>query len=792
MRNRECRIFQFLLLAVLLGGGLFLFSSCSSQSKEKHLARGEEYLQKRKFQEAVMEFRSAADIDKSSAEAHWGLARSFEKLGQFYETIEELRSVAELAPENLEAKTKLGSYYLAAQPPNTDEASKILEDIFARDPNFIEAHILKADLLSAQGKSEREILDVLDRAVSLNPNRAETYLSLSRYFMKIKRQAEAEKSIQKAISVNPNNAAGYLEYGRFLAYENRDAEAETQFNKAAAVEPKNLEARETAAEFYLARKQFDKAETAYKQLAEVQENSPESRLELANFYSQVGRENDALSVLNEIVAGFPEYARARYRLGEIYLERKEYEKVSEQADELLNLNNNDADALMLRARVNLQKNDADEAVKDLEEVLKKQPSQKDALFYMTQARLSLGQIDQARAFIGDLDKYHPGFLKTGLLKIQASFSENEPENALRQSNELLETVKHAFPNAETDAQDLEELRVRALTARGLAFLELGKLSESRADLQEVARLSPSSSAAAINLAKVAAAERNLAEASNLYEKVLAADGKNFDALSGLVTILTGQNQFDRAAAKIDNAINAGNGQPDILAALHYLKANVFMARKNTASAEAELKTALELDENYLPAYSAFASLLATRNQVDRAVEQYNNVIAKKPSASVYTLLGMLEDGRGNTMQAENHYRKALEITPNTPIASNNLAWLITSGGGNLDEALKLAQTAVDRNSNTAGFYDTLGWIYYKKGLYSPAVEQLKRAIALDETESNRNGQRPAAAYRLRLATALASAGDKSSARREVEISLSNGQNLSEQEARDAKNLLAGL
>ncbi len=739
-----------------------------------------------------MEFRAAADIDKNSADAHWGLARGYENLGQFYYVIEELRSVSELSPDNLEAKAKLGSYYLAMQPPQTDEAAKILEDIFVRNPNFIEGHILKADLLAVQEKSEQEILDVLNYAISLNPNRTESYLSLSRYFMKIKKQGEAEKAIQKAISVNPNSATGYLEYAKFLDYQDRNSEAEAQLNKAVGVEPQNIEVREAIAKFYFAQKQLDKAETAYKQIVEVQENSPESRLGLANFYSQVGRENDALSVLSKIVEEFPEYARARYRLGEIYLDRKENDKVIEQVDELLDLNNNDADALMLRARAKLQENKLDEAVKDLEDVLKKQPSQKNALFYMAQTRLALGQTDYARGFIGDLDKYHPGFLKTGLLKIQTSFAENEPENALRQSNELLETVKRAYPNEETDAQGLEELRVRALTARGLAFLALGKLSEARADLQEIVRLSPSSTAAAVNLAKVAVAERNLSEASNLYEKVLAADDKNFDALSGLVNILIGQNQFDRANAKIDNAINTGNSQNDVLAALHYLKSNVFTAQKNAAATEAELKTAIELDENYLPAYSAYASLLAERNQIDQAVEQYNNVIEKKPSASIYTLLGMLEDGRNNTTQAENHYRKALEITPNTPIASNNLAWLTVSGGGNLDEALKLAQTAVDRSPNTAGFYDTLGWTYYKKGLYSSAVEQLKRAITLDEADANRNGQKPEAAYRLRLATALVSAGDKSSARKEVGISLQNGRNLSEQETRQAKELLASL
>ncbi len=792
MIYRECRIIRISLLAVLLINGLFCISSCSSQSKEKHLARGEEYLQKRKFSEAMMEFRAAADIDKKSPEAHWGLARGYESFGQFYETVDELRSVAELSPDNLEAKTKLGSYFLAFQPPQTDETAKILEDVLTRNPNFIEAHILKADLLAIQGKSEQEVLEVLNQAVSLDPDRIGSYLSLSRYFMKIKKSGEAETVIKKAISVNPNIAAAYVEYGKFLGFVNRDGEAETQFQKAVEVEPTGFDPLEALAAFYFDRKQFDKAEATYKKIVAVQENSAESRMELANFYSRVTRENNALSVLNEIITEFPEYSRARYRIGEIYLDRRENEKAGEQVSALLELNNNDTEALMLRARIKLQENKADEAVKDLEEVLKKQPSQKDALFYMSQARLSLGQVDQARGFIGDLDKYHPGFLKTYLLKIQSGFAENLPENALRLSNELLEEVKRSVASAELREKDLEELRVRAITARGLAFLELGKLTEARTDLQEIVRISPSSAAAAVNLAKVAVAARNYGEAEKLYEKALAADENNFDALNGLVNVLVGQNQFERAAAKVDGAIAAAGAEPETSAALHFLKSGIFSSQKNLEAAENELKTSIELDENYLPAYSAYASLLAARNQIDPAVEQYKNIISKKPSAAVYTLLGMLEDGQGNLTQAVNYYRKALEVTPNTPIASNNLAWLIVSENGNMDEALKLAQTAVDRKVNTAGFYDTLGWVYYKKGLYSPAAEQLKRAVALDNAEAARNGHKPAAVYRLRLATVLASAGDKSSARTEVENSLRNGHNLTESETLEARNLLAGL
>ena len=67
------------------------------------------------------------------------------------------------------------------------------------------------------------------------------------------------------------------------------------------------------------------------------------------------------------------------------------------------------------------------------------------------------------------------------------------------------------------------------------------------------------------------------------------------------------------------------------------------------------------------------------------------------------------------------------------IAANNLAWIYAVyQKGNIDEAVRLAQGVVQQAPNVAGFVDTLGWIYYKKGLYGAAVEQLQKAVSLDE------------------------------------------------------------
>lgn len=789
---KECQKYQLNFLLTILVGFAIIFTSCTGDPK-KHIVRGEELLTKRKFQEAVMEFRAAADIDKNSADAHWGLARAREGQGDVFETINELRQTIDLKSDHLDAKTKLGNYLLLVDPPQIQDTEKLLGEIFEVNPKFIEGHILKASLFSAQKKSDKEILDVLNHAISLDTNRVESYLSLARFYMKTDKAADAENTIKKAISVNEKSALGYMEYARFYSFSSRPAEAEAQFKKAVEVEPTNIETRESLANFYLGERQLEKAEQAFKELAEAQGNSPEGKMQLAEFYATVGREDDAINTFNEILKGAPEYVRARYRLGEIYLDRKENAKVIEQVDKLLVINDTDAEALMLRARVKMQENKADEAVKDLEDILKKQPSLKTALYYMAQARLALGQVDQARAFIGDLEKYHPKYIYSKLLKVQASFTANENQQALAEVNELLDAVKRAYPTPEINGQQLERLRVQAISARGQAYLALGKINEARVDLQEVLKLSPNSSNAHVNLARVEQVTKNFPAALSLYEKAFSIDKKNFDALSGIVSVFKQQKQFAQAQERIDKALAENIEQKDVAASLHYLKADVFTSENNLASAETELQKAIELDNEYLPAYSAYASILISQNQTDRAIEQYKKVIEKKPAAAIYSLIGMLEDARQNIDEAEKNYREALKITPDNPIAANNLAWIITAyDKGNLDEALQLAQTCVDKNPTVAGFHDTLGFTYYKKGLHAPAVEQFKKAVALDEAEAAKSGVSANPAYRVRLAMALVSMGDKSNAKKEAETALKSEQALSQQEILEAKKLLGSL
>ena len=78
----------------------------------------------------------------------------------------------------------------------------------------------------------------------------------------------------------------------------------------------------------------------------------------------------------------------------------------------------------------------------------------------------------------------------------------------------------------------------------------------------------------------------------------------------------------------------------------------------------------------------------------------------------------------------------LAIDPRSAIAANNLAWIYLDSGENLDIALQLAQTAKAALPNLPQVNDTLGWIFYKKGLFSLAEGPLKLAVERDNNPAD--------------------------------------------------------
>ena len=132
-------------------------------------------------------------------------------------------------------------------------------------------------------------------------------------------------------------------------------------------------------------------------------------------------------------------------------------------------------------------------------------------------------------------------------------------------------------------------------------------------------------------------------------------------------------------------------------------------------------------------------------------------------------------------KAKEQYQKALKINSKFAPAANNLAYLYAEKGENIDEALNLAQSAKEQFPDDPHIADTLGWVYYKKNVFTLAITYLKEASEKTPDDSM---------IRYHLGMAYYKNGDKELAKKELRKALELDPKFSG--AEDAKNILARL
>ena len=527
-------------------------------------------------------------------------------------------------------------------------------------------------------------------------------------------------------------------------------------------------------------------------MAELDKGKPQSESVLADFYALANRPDEAINIYKGILSQSPDYIQAQYRIAEILISKGDLQNASAQLETILKKDPHDRQALLLRARLHGQgnQNDLRAAVEDLKEVLRQEPNSRTGLYIMSQVNFNMGAMDQARSYAADLEKNYPDYLPAKLLQIQISIATGDAPTAVRLASAFLERLDKTAPDRENSPALINEMRSRTYVSRGIAQGLLKSYDASRQDFIAAKALTPNDPDVYNNLAGLALTENKPDEAVGFYETSLSLDSTNYNALNGLTNLYAQQRQFDKAHARIDRVIQS---YPNV-ASLHFLKAQIYGVEGNGQGAEAELRKTLELDANYLNAYYALAALFINSHQEDRAIAEYQRLIVRQPnSPGAYTLIGMLEDSRKNYDASVENYKKALELDQTSIIAANNLAWIYAEyGRGNLDEAVRLAQAVVQKSPNVAGFVDTLGWVYLKKGLFDAATEQLQKAVALDAETAEKAGASPSPNYAYHLGVALKAKGDRDGARRQLEAAVRLGEKAPFPELEDARKALATL
>ncbi|MGB3096114.1 MAG: tetratricopeptide repeat protein, partial [Candidatus Deferrimicrobiaceae bacterium] len=187
--------------------------------------------------------------------------------------------------------------------------------------------------------------------------------------------------------------------------------------------------------------------------------------------------------------------------------------------------------------------------------------------------------------------------------------------------------------------------------------------------------------------------------------------------------------------------------------------------RNPAEAEKAFLKSIELAPELTRPYYELGVIYVAQKKLPEAEEKFRKVVEKDDrNVGGHTMLGVVLNSQGKIEEANKQYRRVLELSPKNPLAANNLAANLTDHGGNLDEALKFAQIAREGAPEDPNVGDTLGWIYYKKGLFdsaypliSEAAQQLEKNPAVRYHHGmvlEKKGKKKEAAVELTAALAL--------------------------------------
>src|SRR6185369_8252128 len=143
------------------------------------------------------------------------------------------------------------------------------------------------------------------------------------------------------------------------------------------------------------------------------------------------------------------------------------------------------------------------------------------------------------------------------------------------------------------------------------------------------------------------------------------------------------------------------------------------------------RRALELDPNSAAAHAGLGVALSLQGQPEAASTSYRRALELEPGRShTHTNLGITLVRLGRPEEAIECFRREIEQHPTLPGAFFHLAWLRATAADarlrSVEEAVRLANRAVELVPNDYAAWRALGVALYRKGDLDASADALER------------------------------------------------------------------
>src|SRR5262249_52673559 len=433
---------------------LVALAACGGKEEraKAHLERSRVLFAAAEYDKAGIELRNVLQIDPRSADAYHLSAQIWEAKSEVQKAFASYARAVERAPGDLEAKARMGRYYLFGGA--RDKAEEIAAEILAADSSDPHGRALKAALLAekdpeAAAREARAVLEshpgdrdvsallasllvrgerraaaatVLAESVEKNPHYASLRLALVSILEQGKEYAQAESQLRTLITQQPKRYEYRTALAALLARTGAADKSEAVLREAVKADPQDPRRVLALVDQIATAKGFDPAERELRGFIEARPKAHELRFGLANLYLNARRPEDAMQTYRDIGAadrGRAKSLRARGALARLLVTENRADQADPLIAEVLKENSRDNTALLLRAQRGLQRGDYVAAIADLRAVLRDQSDSAELTVLLARAHLANKEPELAQETLARAVQLHP--LRPALRYAYASF-----------------------------------------------------------------------------------------------------------------------------------------------------------------------------------------------------------------------------------------------------------------------------------------------------------------------------------------------------------------------------------
>jgi tetratricopeptide (TPR) repeat protein len=569
---------------------------------------------------------------------------------------------------------------------------------------FTMGHMLEqqADTLNSSESTDlaNQAIDAYKKALDLDPDSAVVLERLAEVHAKTQHIREAVTEAQAALKIEPGNVDAHRLLARVYVRTLGDmgagevqqenlTKAVEQFQAILKIEPDDMYSSLWLARLYRFENKHDEAEKVLRQVLNQDPDNGPALEQLSQLLVDEGRSQEAITLLSH--ASDDSASPDVYDLlGDAYAQQKDYPKAEDAYRKAVDADPDDPGHRHGLAQALLEQDKYAPALEQFKKLVELEPGSSDNYLREAQLYRRLGEFDLAESSLLRAKQLAPGSLEILFNEALLYEDQNRYDDAVKVLTDAIAGMKGQAGG------------VGNPNALSILYEQLGRAYRG---------------------------QRNYSAALETYGE-MAKLSPDAQKRAQMLTIDTYRenHDIDRAIVETKKALEASPKAVDLTVTL----AMLYGEKSETTEATQLLQGLLQGNDGDQEIYIDIAQVqergrrYADAEQSAQKAEQMAQEGSSKETA--WFMLGSIYERQKKFDQAEQQFRKVLDVNPDNAAVLNYYGYMLADRGIRIDEATSLIQRALKQEPNNGAYLDSLGWAYYKQNKLAEAEENLQKAI----------------------------------------------------------------